>query len=681
MASDNPSVGFRPEDVMIENGIRLSDKTLELTGEFYTDFYSFRNARSGEVKHFQYQTFEDYLKISRELFWNSTLTQSDDLRELGLDFAFPFIRKEVLDFLGRISSLNIAPQLSGEALSMHGVRVLQAIYKKWRTKGNDRVEKFWQTLYGIVNGTVCLYVGYDNRESVKNFLKEYDPVAGTYKFDTKTMKMWDDVRVEIVPIEEMYLKKIWQRNIQLQGKTIRMQSMPYSDFMVSEYASHPLAKYIRPNNQIAEDSLYFSLLAGMGVSTSDHVQILTSFDTDKDQKIVMSQGIPLNMLGKNGMETPQPIPFHHKMQPYVWSIHEPIDDKFAYGLSMPFLIKDGHKLLNTSYTMLVESELRAIDPPYLTSDIEAPDIIFGKKKVIPVMDVNAYKPIQTTEASGAFYTMMNSLQGVMSSHAQGGMNQIAPSKQPKAAREIMAMENMKQQSLGNALVMYFDMVYQELKLVLPTALQFYAAGQFADQEQNLVRAITLPDFALSRGGVGNLEARIVKSPQDAMALYFESIKRSIDSGRATDIIEFPVASLSKLVEFTINDIKLEPEKSSDLERAAWNEQVLQPLVDVWIPMGLADPAKAFLRWAEKNNEHIANFASEKMMPQLMSTWGQEYKLPPSYVEAMTQGKVGGGEQTGNLNQSTVGARFGGQSNGGIQNTQYMVRDTNPFGGH
>lgn len=670
-SNEEKKPGYKPEEQMQLDGIELSEETKQKIAELYSDFYSFRNQRSGQIKQFQYQTFEDYLKISRELFWNSTLTNSDDLRELGLDFSFPFIRKEVLDFLGRISTLNIAPQLSGEALTSHGVRVLQAIYKKWRTKSNDRVEKFWQTLYGIVNGTVCLYVSYDGQESIQRFLTEYDPKNGEYKIDEKTKKIWDDVRVEIVPIEEMYLAKIWERNIQKQGQTIRLQTFTWADWCASEYYSHPMAKYVRPGNQIAEDSLFYQLLGGMGVDTSDHVQVLTSFKTGhKDEKLVVSQGIPLNMLGKTQTEIVQPNPFHHKMQPYIWSVHEPIDEKFAYGLAMPFKIKDSHKLLNTSYTMLVESELRGIDPPYLTSDIEAPDIIFGKKKVIPVMDVNAYKPIDVKEGSGAFYTMMNSLQGIMSSHAQGGSQAIAPSKQPKAAREIIAMETMKQQALGNALVMYFDMVSQELRLVLKTALQFYASGKFGDQDANIVRAITLPEFPLSKGGMGRLEARIVKKPQEALALYFEAVKNSMSAGRTTEIVEFPSDSLSQLVDFTINDIRLEPEKASELEKAAWNEQVLSPLVNIWIPMGLADPAKAFLRWAEKNNEHVSNFASEKMLPQLMASWGGEYKLPPAYMEMMVGGRSGQGAQTGNLNQSTTGTQFGSQSNGGIPSEDY-----------
>lgn len=663
------------EKVKPEESISFNDNMMEAVGDLYQNFYKYKSNRSGNIRQLQYQSFEDYLKISRELFWNSAVTQSDDLKELGLDFAFPFIRKEVLDFLGRISSMNISPQMSGEGMSIHGVRVLQAMYKKWRLKSNDRVEKFWETLYGIVNGTVCIGVNWDGNKSTKEFLREYNPADGSYKIDKITKKMWDDVRTSVIPIEEMYFEKIWQRNVQMQGKTIRKQEMTEGEFM-AEYGANPMSEFVEVGSRIAEDSLYFQLLGGSGITGFDKIQVLTQYDTENDKKLVVANGIPLNALGKGKGMRVAPNPFHHKMQPYVVSIHEAIDEKFIYGLSMPFKIKDPHKLLNTSYTMLMETELRSIDPPWLTSDIEAPDIIYGQKKVVPVMDVNAYKQAEVHEASGAFYTMMNSLQGVMSSHAQGDSSQIAPSKQPKAAREIIAMENMKQQALGNALIMYFDMCKQELDLVLKTALQFYSSGQFSAQQDNLIRAITLPDFPLQRGGIGRLQVRLVKNPQDALALYFEAVENSIQNGKTTEIIEFPVASFDKLLEFSITDIRLEPEKSDELEKASWNEGVLQPLLNFFIPMKLADPAKVFLRWLEKNGEHVSDFAPDNALPQLMTSWGKNYQLPPNYAALSKQNSPA---TQGNLTQSTTGTQFGSQSNGGIPQPAYQVRTNNPFG--
>ena len=654
MQSIYPSEG----KIRMEDYVQPSHKESEIVGESYAGFYKSRNERSGKLRQFQYHTFTDYLTVSRELFWNSMVTKSDDLEELGLDFSLPFIRKEVMDFVGRLTSQGISPKLTGEGAGIHGVNVLQAIYKKWRLKSNDKVEKFWQTLYSVTNGTVCLNVGFDGAERDVRYLEAYDPETKAYKIREEKRKPWNDVFSEIIPIEEIYLSKLWERDIQKQGRVWRLQEMAYSDFQ-REFGSYDRASLVLPGNRIAEDSLYFTLLGGSGITTSDKVQILRDMNTDGDKFPVMANGVMINPLGDGENVACPPNPHHHKMMPLVWSINEAIDEKFAYGLSTPFKLKDPHKILNTSFTMMVERELRAIDPPIITSDFEAPQLIFGQKRIVPVNDINAYKEFKIGETSNQFFTMQNSLQGMMSSFGQGGFSQIIPSRQPKSAREVMAMDSMKQQSLGNALLTYYDLVRQELFLVLKTALQFYQTGKY--DTGAILRSITVPNFPLTTGGIGNMEVRIVKEPKMGLALYFESIKRSVETGKATEIMEVPTSVLDNLA-FYIDEIKLEPEKSSEMERAVWNEQVLQPLLNVFIPAGVADMGKTYLRFLEKNSEHPSDFSKDETVTQLGYGGGKPFQMP--------QGRQGAGAMTGNMNQSMTGTMFGSQSNGGIPSEEY-----------
>jgi hypothetical protein len=665
--------------VKLEDQYRPSNTAVEIIGSAYTDLYKFKNLRDGNFRQIQGMTLENFWKQSRELFWNSTVTKSEDLEALGLDFSIPFIRKEVLDYTGRVVSLNMKPELSGDALNQYAIQVLQAMHKKWRLKGNDKVEKFWQLLYGITNGTVCTYVGYDIGEREMSYLSAFDSATRDYEIEKKKTKLWNDAFVEIVPLEEIYLEKIHERNIQKQNKVIRVQQMEMSDFR-KQFPAGPYAntEHVMPGSMIAEDSLYLKLLDGTGITTHDKVQVLRIYDTGADTYKIIANGVWINEL-KGGKEMPNP--FTHKGQPFVWAIPEAIDEKFAYGMSTPFKLKDTSKILNTSYSMLVERELRAIDPPIITSDFEAPQLIFGQNRVVPVNDINAYKEFQIQEATGAYYTMMNSVQGVMGSLAQGGFSQIGPSRQPRSAREILHMEQIKQQALGNTMTMYYDLVRQEILLLLKTMIQFYSAGQYAT-EGNLVRTFTVPNFALSQGGIGNLEVRFVKNPADGLKLYFEAAEKSIKEGRTTEIVEVPVEMIQNL-EFYINDIKLEPEKSTAMERAEWNEQVLQPLLNVFIPAGVADVGKTYLRWAEKHGEHPSSFTSEEAMPQIMSSWSNSYNgsqvasMPENQGQAQGQqpqqmGRQGSPAQSSNLAQSNTGVRFGGQGNqGGLSDLMEM----------
>lgn len=646
----NNSEKVRPEDMMLQDGIRISDREVDGVGEVYTNYYDWRGYRSGLIRHFQNYSFEEYLTLSRELFWNSLVTESEDLAALNLDFSIPFARKEVMDFIGRLNSLSIKPELIGDSMDALGTKMLQGIYKKWRFTSNDKVENFWELLYGIVNGTVCSYVGYNNDELQRRYLKSYDPATGHFEMEKRTIKK-DEVFKEILPIEDIYLPKIFERNVQKQGKLLWKKQMDVADFK-QEFKRFPLSKYVFPGNRVAEDSLYFRLLGGTGNSTSNKIEVMREYDWFSDTYKIVAGGVTINKLGNGEDFEWSPMPFSHKMAPFTWGIMSPLDEKLAYGLSTPFQIKDPHKILNTSYTMMVERELRAIDPPILTSDLESPELIFGQHKVIPVNDVNAYKEMTIKEPSDQFLTMQNSLQTLMSSHAQGGDANIVPSRQPKAAREIMAIEKMKQQAMANAVTMYYDILRQRILLVLKTSLQFYSLAKYSEADKRVYKDILVPDMPLTDGGTGNLRIRLVQSgsKQADMDLFLEAIRESAQNGKQTEILEVPIEFIENL-EFHLNRIDLEPEDSTDLEISNFVENVLGPMIQTYIPAGVADIGKTFLRHMEKLGENPADFAKEPGAAQ----------TPQSGSNPFSQG----GQTQGNLQQSTTGIKFGSQNNKGL----------------
>lgn len=636
----------KPEDIY-----QTTDGELDLVGEAIGDFYTYRNYRSGSIRQLQYNGFEDYLRKSRELFWNAIFFESEDLAALDLQLTIPFIRKEVMEFLSRMTQLGIKPRIVGDDLDVYGVKILNSLYQRWRFKSNDKVQKYWQTLYGVINGTTCNYVGFNNIKKLERMLDSYDPATGQYQLTEKLRAAWNDVETNIIPLEDVYLKKISERNIQKQGRIIIMNQQDPSDFY-AEYKQYPRSKDVVPGSRITSDSLYFQLLGGTGVTTTNKIQTLKVFDTDRDQYLVVANGRLLNPLGK---DIPMPLPFKHKMMPFTWSLNEPIDEKFAYGLSMPFKIKDPHKMMNASYVMLMERELRAINEPILSSDIETPEIVYKTGKVIPVGDVTAYKQLEMSEASQQFFTSLNSMQSIMSSQAQGGSNEIVPSIQPKSAKEISQMDMMRQQAMGSALLMYYDQLRQEILLILKTMLQFYSNEKFSkgDQER-VIKVMNIPDMALNSGGIGNVELRLVRESEDPMKLYFEAVGKSFKNGKQTEIIEAPIEFLQNL-EFFIKSIDLDTEKSSEIEQSMWLEKA--NWLTQFVQGGLVDPSKLLLRTLEKWEIYPSDVISDKAMGNAMSAWDS--------MHMFTKGAGADRSTTmGSFAQSPVGQVFGGQSNGG-----------------
>ncbi len=653
--------------VKIEEKYQPDPQEIDYVGDVYSDYYRWRTYRAGAFRQFQGRSLEDILKISRELFWNATSNMSEDLSNIGLEFNIPFARKEVMDFVGRMVSLGVKPRLNGDELDAYGIKVLNVIYQRWRFKSNDKVEKFWQLLYGVVNGTVCLYVGYNDQKKTESFLKSFNPKEGTYTLETKDRKPWNDVEVKLVPIEDIYLSKIYERNIQKQGKLIWRTQMEPADFH-REFQMYPDNVYVQPGNRIAEDSLYYRLLGGTGVTTLDKIEVVRCYDTDNDKFGIIANGIHLNKLGKGQSYKVAPMPFDHKLMPFVWAISEATDEKLAYGLPMPFKIKDLVKMSNAQYIMLMEHALRIVDKPFLSSDIESPEIIFGQKKVIPVTDVDAYKEIDIEPLGNEYMTTINSVQQMMSSLAQGGVNQVIPSIQPKSAAEVDSVNQAKQLAMGTPILMYYDMVRQEVLLCLKTMLQFYTAQKFQKDGDRIVKSLMVPNMPLSLGGTGDMEIRFVNKTKDPMELYLESVKKAVLNGKMTEILEAPIDLIQNL-EFEITDIELEPENTSEMKKAMFVNSVIQPMIQTYIPMGLADPSKVMLRHLEALGEHPADYVSSKTLPQMMNSWGNSYPVPnlvpkeeatpQQQPEAPAEGSL-----LANMQQANTGQAVGGASNGG-----------------
>lgn len=647
---------IKPEDLMLRDSLKPSEKELTSVGDTYTKYYQWRSYRSGLYLPFRNYNFDQYLTVSRELFWNSISTESSDFRNLGFDLAIPFARKESLDFLSKLTSLNIKPHIVGDNLDAIGIKILQGMYKKWAFKSNAKVESFWDLLYGIVNGTTCSYIGYNNTELKRRYLRAYDPESKKYTIENKNQKYCNDVTKELVSIEDIYIPKIYERNFQKQGRNLWKTQMEPEDFH-AEFDKYPMAKYVYPGSRIAEDSLYFKLLGGTGTTTARKIEVIRDYDWQTDSFKIVASGILLNPLGRGEEFETMPMPFDHKMGPFTWGTLAPLDAKLAYGLSIPFQSKDPHKILNTAYTMMIERELRAVDPAVLSSDIETPEFIFGQHKVIQVNDVNAYKEMKLSEPSNQYFAMMNSLQSQMTAANQGGDSKIVPSRQPDSARAVMQDSIEKQQVIANATTLYYDLIRQQVLLVLKTALQFYTTEKYAASDKNAIRTLLVSDMPLSQGGIGNLKIEIVKEKkEDDNALFLRAIKESIMNGKQTEIIHVPVNFLQDL-EFYIEKIELEPDNASELELATFVENVVQPMINVYAPAGLADLSKVMMRHLEKMGEAPSDYVSDKNVASVLTGQQPQTQTP---TEAPAQGQT-----SGNMSQVLEGIKSGLNQSGSL----------------
>jgi hypothetical protein len=182
------------EDMLAKDGIKISQKEIETVASDYTELITWKSYRQGFARQFRGYDFDAYLALSRELFWNSISTKSSDLQNLDLNFSIPFARKEAMDFLAKLVALGVKPKLHGDELDALGMKILNGIYKRWSFKNNEKVETFWELLYGIMNGTVCSYIGYNNQELQRRFLSSFNPETGEFTIKNESEKFWNECR-------------------------------------------------------------------------------------------------------------------------------------------------------------------------------------------------------------------------------------------------------------------------------------------------------------------------------------------------------------------------------------------------------------------------------------------------------------------------------------------------------
>lgn len=616
-----------------------SDKELEIVSDIYKKFYKWRNLQLNKYPHFgviqnNNLSPREYWKKSRELFWGSDLDlpvsflPDDASKTFWMEF-FPEIKRITRETISSIVSLKIKPKFVIENPDLYGEvwkKLIEAVYQRWRMISKDSVEKFWQMLYAAVNGTLVVHYGFLNsRKTVKNIV-DYNPETQEFNIEEEEINFYNDVYSEIVPLENLYLPTLEHRDIQKIGKCIVYKPMKFSEFK-EVYKNFENSKYVYPGSQLSPDSIYFKLLGGTGTLGIDYVDVIIYYDAFNDEHVIVANGIWLNPIKVKNNEEKAPLPFNHKLLPFAKTVWEPIDEKFFYGSSLPMGLRAPQKYLNLMMSLLLEREAKEVSPPILTHDIEERDIVFGAGRVIPVSDINAWRELTINPASPQFFATLNTLINFLNAGSGRLITTATPTRQPKTATERRIEELMRTQIMNNFLLMYWDLIYQEVFLVIKTALQYYSYELLTIKSgENLIQKIRefiIPNFKLNYGGLGNLVVRIVKENKKNEPIFYEELQLSEKTGIKHQIIEARASELQK-VNFMIHDIILEPQISAELDQMMFLQKA-QHLISIYSQLGLIDMSKALMRTLEKFGEIPADWVPDKLLPvfnQMLSTQPQ-----------------------------------------------------------
>ena len=617
---------LKGQKVLLEDYYHPSRDIQEAIFDVYEKFIRFRSLREQSYKQFNGKMFSDWLQESREKYWGY-LPLSYDLDVP--QFFFPETRNQINSILGKIANLKQKPKFEGvKGFDLVKATILKALFEAFKRSKNQKIKNFWQFLYTIVNGTCVVFVGFKSREIERKRVTMFDAATGKTKWSTKKEEE-SEVEEVICNLEDIYIPKLWEPDIQEQDEIIWRTLIKWSDFK-NTFDGYALSKYVFPGMQFADQSIFAQFLA-YDVRGSDFVEVIKYFNAPKDRYMIIANGVLLNPVKEEGKndEILCPLPWNHKHLPFAKTVFEPLDANFFYGMPLPQKVKSPQEALNKLWELALDRETRSVAAPIITTDPNANEgLEFKAGRIYGVgVPVSEYKELTVAPLSSSYWNMLGSLQNLMQRTGTGSQV-LTGGKQPKSATEKSAEVQIQKETVGLYFLFYQDLLEQTTWLSMQNMIQFYTAHKVEDivGTRKFRKVLALTEMQLTQGGMGNMEVRIADKPASNEELKEESWFRSLMNKERVEIIEVTPKMLNE-VYFDIK-IDFENENPPETEQALFTNWA-NWLMQTFYPLGLVDPKKILFRATEMKGELASDYIPDQMVEAYeKERFGLQQPQPP-----------------------------------------------------
>jgi hypothetical protein len=657
------------EKYFLESVYKPPQEIQEFIFEVYDKYIRWRALRNQVYKQFNNQTLLDFLDDARKKFWGTIpLSYDNDTPQ----FMMPDTRNEIIKILAKIANLKMKPHFDGvEGFDAIKATILKDLVEYWRRGANRKLSNFWQFLYNVENGTVVVCVAYKNRLRKVKDITMYDPYTGETKYKEDELDE-SDVEEEIINLEDLYIPKIWEPDIQKQEEVIVRTLLKWSDFK-NAFKGYSNIDYVIPGSQFADASIFADFLS-YDVRGGDFVEVIRYYNAFRDRYAIIANGVLLNPIKSADDEKEEiaPLPWNHKKLPFAKTIFEPIDANFFYGMPLAEKVKSPQEALNKMMELLLDRERRSIAAPIITND---PSVEQGLElkpgRIYQVnTDVNQYKELPISGSSASAWNTITTLQGIIAATGSGGVGYpVLPSRQPRSATERAILAQQQEEMSGLYYLFYQDLLEQKVWLAIKNMIQFYTSKKVKDVlgSKKFYKILSLSEVDLLEGGIGNRELRITDKPSKPEELYKESYLRSLLKKERVEIIEVTPKALQKL-QFDIK-ISFETEQSPENERLIYLDFITR-LMSLFGQTGLLSPKKLLYRIIEKFGESVSDFVDEQLITEyekerfgFTSEQNQQQLQPPNAPEAQGYRGEEGASPLTNYLQRQRGMMYGAEGPG------------------
>lgn len=279
----------------------------------------------------------------------------------------PFTRNKVKAILGKIFSVLPAVDIMGRGSEDYiKGSLLTSLYEY--SEEIDDYEDFMINflLEAIVKGTA---IGYEDVQVKSRKIRNVTGANDKIKVNTITEKK-TVLNARIVPLEDFYPSNIGVRSIKQMPFCFWRSTYEESRFraLFGQYGRSALVK-AKVHTEAEDERPFFVDYISDDV-LEGHVEVIRYFDRERDQLIIVANGVWINPIMSGNRMIESPLPHNHKELPFFDVKFDLFGADFFYGKSLPDILKSMQDVLNVLTNMLLDQSFLSVWAPMLVAGVD-----------------------------------------------------------------------------------------------------------------------------------------------------------------------------------------------------------------------------------------------------------------------------------------------------------------------
>jgi len=500
-------------------------KQVETRKRVYDAFLFMKKQRDGKYKYFNNRTLKEFIDDSELRATSYVPTREEQGKESWqANFFHPTTRNKLKAILAAVAldipQTRIMAQNEKSQRDQTRANVMRDLVRFSYDQENKEENVFFEAWENSVKGTVITYDGYLKSSAKRKVITSFDPETGDVEYEEEEVEVDNQCMEFIVPLENMYIRDFYIRDIQDQPDLCWVERVNKETFD-NEFSKYKNHKFVKTAGQLTQEEEERFMKNQWESRTSDYepYEVIRYFHKQKDEFVIVANGIIL-------FESPLILGKKKKWYPFAKSIFEPFAQDFFYGNSLPNSLMGEQDVINSLYNMALDKTYKSMMANLIVGgvnkdDFDLEDGTITHDTITYVEDIQQVKEMPINGISQSDMNMIEMVSRGLDLSSVDANQQGIANRGVTAREVVIANENAKK--LKGILYLFLTSLWvQKMRLRILNILTYYTQPKAEkvlgdNQEETIIdsyRKFMVDNTELSNGQKGTLGIQMVGSPEE-----------------------------------------------------------------------------------------------------------------------------------------------------------------------